>query len=194
MITRSSFLPVCGVIDWLRSTSLSRFKPSGVISNAQAKISAGSRPMTSTTMTMRTAVAPRPNAGNTVWATWINSHATARYAAPTRSTLRRRSSPMKDVVIVYPPAAGSSRKRRELFRPLRQPPLHHLAAAQPGPGALGCTLCRRVGQSTAPMASECSGLSAGACGKQVHSDLKAGGSSHLAKLDAALAAWARQAR
>ena len=51
MITRSSFLPVCGVIDWLRSTSLSRFRPSGVISNAQAKTSTGSRPMTSTTMT-----------------------------------------------------------------------------------------------------------------------------------------------
>ena len=99
MITRSSFLPVCGVIDWLRSTSLSRFRPSGVNSKAQAKISTGSRPMASTTMTMRTAVAPRPNAGNTVWATWINSHATARYAAPTRSTLRRLSSPMKDVVI-----------------------------------------------------------------------------------------------
>ena len=35
------------------------------------------------------------------------------------------------------------------------------------------TLCRRVGQSAAPMASECSGLPAGARGKQVHSDLKA---------------------
>ena len=52
-------------------------------------------------------------------------------------------------------------------------PLHDLAAAQPGPGALGSTLCRRVGHSAAPMASECSGLSAGARGKQVHSDLKA---------------------
>ena len=52
-------------------------------------------------------------------------------------------------------------------------PLDDLAAAQPGPGALGFTLCRRVGHSAAPMASECSGLSAGARGKQVHSDLKA---------------------
>ena len=52
-------------------------------------------------------------------------------------------------------------------------PLDDLAAAQPGPGALGSTLCRRVGQSSAPMASECSGLSAGARGKHVHSDRKA---------------------
>ena len=44
---------------------------------------------------VRTVVGTRPNTGNSVWATWINSHATARYAAPTRSTLRRRSSPMK---------------------------------------------------------------------------------------------------
>ena len=35
------------------------------------------------------------------------------------------------------------------------------------------THCRRVGQSTAPMASECSGLSAVSRGKHVHSDLKA---------------------
>ena len=54
-----------------------------------------------------------------------------------------------------------------------QSPLDDLAAAQPGPGALGSTLCRRVGHSSAPMASECSGLSAGARGKQVHSDRKA---------------------
>ena len=33
-----------------------------------------------------------------------------------------------------------------------QSPLHDLAAAQPGPGALGSTLCRRVGHSTAPIA------------------------------------------
>ena len=31
-------------------------------------------------------------------------------------------------------------------------PLDDLAAAQPGPGALGSTLCRRVGHSAAPMA------------------------------------------
>ena len=36
------------------------------------------------------------------------------------------------------------------------------------------TLCRRVGHSAAPMASECSGPSAGSRGKHVHSDLKAG--------------------
>jgi hypothetical protein len=32
MITTFSFLPVSGVIDWDRSTSTSRFNPSGVIS------------------------------------------------------------------------------------------------------------------------------------------------------------------
>ena len=56
---------------------------------------------------------------------------------------------------------------------VHKPPLDDLAAAQPGPGALGCTLCRRVGQSSAPMPSECSGLPAGARRKPVHSDLKA---------------------
>ena len=44
-----------------------------------------------------------------------------------------------------------------------QSPLDDLAAAQPGPGALGSTLCRRVGHSAAPMASECSGIRSG-CG------------------------------
>jgi hypothetical protein len=42
-------------------------------------------------------------------------------------------------------------------------PLDDLAPAQSGPGALGFTLCRRVGQSVAPMASECSGIRSG-CG------------------------------
>jgi len=46
-------------------------------------------------------------------------------------------------------------------------PLHDLASAPPGPGALGSTLCRRVGHSSAPMTSECSDVSAGARGKQV---------------------------
>ena len=46
-------------------------------------------------------------------------------------------------------------------------PLHHLAAAQRDPDALGSTLCRRVGQSSAPMASECSGIRSG-CGCERH--------------------------
>ena len=33
------------------------------------------------------------------------------------------------------------------------PPLHHLAAAQPGPDALGLTLCRRVGHLDASVSS-----------------------------------------
>ena len=33
------------------------------------------------------------------------------------------------------------------------PPLHDLAAAQPGPGALGSTLCRRVGHLEASVSS-----------------------------------------
>jgi hypothetical protein len=53
-------------------------------------------------------------------------------------------------------------------------PLDDLAPAQPGPQVLNSTLCRRVGQSTAPMASECSsGLPAAARGKHVPSDPKA---------------------
>ena len=48
-----------------------------------------------------------------------------------------------------------------------QSPLDDLAAAQPGPGALGSTLCRRVGHSAAPMASECSGIRSG-CGCEGH--------------------------
>ena len=35
---------------------------------------------------------------------------------------------------------------------VRESPLDHLAAPQFGPGAIGFTLCRRVGQSAAPMA------------------------------------------
>ena len=42
-----------------------------------------------------------------------------------------------------------------------QSPLDDLAATQPRPSDLGSTLCRRVANSTAPMASECSGLPAG---------------------------------
>ena len=69
----------------------------------------------------------------------------------------------------------------DVLKPLQEPPgsgdvyqspLDDLAAAQSGPGALAITLCRGVGHSAAPMASECSGLSAGARGKRVHSDLK----------------------
>ncbi len=50
MITRSSLRPVIRVMDWLRSTSLSFFRPSGVSSKAQAKISTIGRPMASTSM------------------------------------------------------------------------------------------------------------------------------------------------
>ena len=39
-----SLRPVCGRMDWLRSTSLSRLMPSGVSSKAQAKNSAKGRP------------------------------------------------------------------------------------------------------------------------------------------------------
>src|SRR5688572_11900219 len=52
-------------------------------------------------------------------------------------------------------------------------PLDDLAVAQSGPRAVHFTLSRRVGQSSAPMASECSGLPAGARGKRVHRGLKA---------------------
>ena len=77
---------------------------------------------------------------------------------------------------------GQSKVLADVLEALQEPPrggdvdespLDDLAAAQPGPGALGSTLCRRVGQSAAPMASECSGLSGGTRGKHVHGDLKA---------------------
>jgi hypothetical protein len=50
-------------------------------------------------MTARSAVSPNSNAIKTVCATWISNHATAAYAAPTRSTLRRRSSAKKDIAM-----------------------------------------------------------------------------------------------
>ena len=64
-----------------------------------------------------------------------------------------------------------------------QSPLHHLAAAQPRPGALGSTLCRRVGHSTAPMAPECSGIRSG-CGCE-----RGGGELRLSSPPDAAAVW-----
>src|SRR5204863_9917259 len=55
MIRKSSFLPVRRVIDLLRSTSSARLIPSGVISNAQARINATGNPITSSNTTNRTA-------------------------------------------------------------------------------------------------------------------------------------------
>ena len=43
MMTWSSVLPVCGVMDSVRSMSLSRFKRPGVNSKTQANINAGTR-------------------------------------------------------------------------------------------------------------------------------------------------------
>ena len=48
MMARSSFLPVCEVMDRLRSMSFSFRMPSGVSSKAQAKISAGIKPIART--------------------------------------------------------------------------------------------------------------------------------------------------
>ena len=45
MVTRLSFFPVCPVMDWLRSISDSLLTPSGVISKAQAKMTAGIKPI-----------------------------------------------------------------------------------------------------------------------------------------------------
>ena len=89
-----------------------------------------------------------------------------------------RSARSRDLLDLLRPVEGLAEVLEALQEPPRggdvdQSPLDDLAAAQSGPGALGFTLCRRVGQSAAPMASECSGLSAGARGKHVHSDLKA---------------------
>ena len=51
-ITTLIFLPVSCVTDRDRSTSTSRFSPSGVISYTHAKISAGKKPSTSSSMTI----------------------------------------------------------------------------------------------------------------------------------------------
>ena len=48
-----SLRPVCGRMDWLRSTSLSRLMPSGVSSKAQAKNSAKGRPTSPITASAR---------------------------------------------------------------------------------------------------------------------------------------------
>ena len=78
MITRSSFLPVCGVIDLARSTSFSRFRPSGVSSKAQEKTSAGMKPIASAMTMPRGSQAGASNIGSTVLATCTISHAPTR--------------------------------------------------------------------------------------------------------------------
>ena len=78
MITRSSVLPVYGVMDSMRSTFFSSFRPSGVSSNTQAKISAGTKLIASTTTMLRGSHAGVPNIGSTVPATCTMSHAPTR--------------------------------------------------------------------------------------------------------------------
>ncbi len=76
IMMRSSLRPVTCVIDSLRSTSFSRFIPSGVSSNAQANSSATGNPMTSSNKTRRPTQSGRANIGATISTTCSSSQVT----------------------------------------------------------------------------------------------------------------------
>ena len=78
MISLSSFLPESRIAGVVRSTSASRFKPSGVNSKIQANTIAGTKPMARMTTTKRAGASPMPNSGKMVSATWISNHADTR--------------------------------------------------------------------------------------------------------------------
>ena len=69
MIMRSMRRAVCGAIDCSGATSSSRFKPSGVSSKIQLKISAGTKPIASNMTTLRGSQSGAPNIGKTVLVT-----------------------------------------------------------------------------------------------------------------------------
>ena len=75
MIIRSIRRPVSGVIECSGGASSSRFKPAGVISKTQLKITAGTNPIVSKTTMMRGSHSGAPNMGSTVPATCTTSHA-----------------------------------------------------------------------------------------------------------------------
>jgi hypothetical protein len=78
MIMRSIRRPVCGVIDCSGATSSSRFRPCGVSSKTQLKITAGTNPIANKTTTVRGSHSGAPNIGSTVPATCTTSHAPTR--------------------------------------------------------------------------------------------------------------------
>ena len=77
------FRPAFGAFDSRGVTSSARLIPSGVRSNAHARISATGNPrMTAVTNTFITHVGAS-KVGNRIEAAWINSHATIAYATAT---------------------------------------------------------------------------------------------------------------
>ncbi len=71
MISALSLRPVSCVTDWLRSTSFSFFRPSGVISNAQAKNSATGSPnvrSNNTVLITQTGASKLSSASSATWA------------------------------------------------------------------------------------------------------------------------------
>src|SRR5207244_11602398 len=86
------FRPPFSDFDPRGATSSARLIPSGVSSNAHARIKATGNPrMTAVTNTFITH-GGASKVGNRIEAAWINSHATIAYATATLSTLRRFSS------------------------------------------------------------------------------------------------------
>src|SRR6266850_1019971 len=77
------FLPALGAIACVCGTSSERLSPSGVRSNAQARISATGKPrITAVTNTFITHEGAS-NVGNRMEVAWIRSQATTAYATPT---------------------------------------------------------------------------------------------------------------
>jgi len=99
MISRSMRRAVRGAMEASGATSASRFRPSGVSSNNQAKASAGRKPIASTSTMLRASHSGAPNIGSKVPATCTTSHAPTRYSPAMRMTLRRCSSCTSDMTV-----------------------------------------------------------------------------------------------
>src|SRR6266571_448175 len=102
MIMRFMRRAVCGAMDSSGLTSSSRFKPCGVSSKTQLKISAGMKPIASKITMLRGNQSGAPNIGSTVPATCTSSQAPTRYNPAKRMTLRRFSSAKKFMSFVGP--------------------------------------------------------------------------------------------
>src|SRR4030095_5376595 len=92
MIKKSSLRPVLRVTDLLRSTSSARLIPSGVSSNAQARISAIGKPSAITATKTFIVHGGASKVGNKIDAACSNSHATIAQAIATLYTSRRFGS------------------------------------------------------------------------------------------------------
>src|SRR5439155_26970804 len=87
--------PAFGILDFCVVTSSARLIPSGVSSNAHARISATGNPrITAVTNTFITH-GGASNVGKRMEPAWINNHATIAYATTTLQTLRHLSSVKK---------------------------------------------------------------------------------------------------